>query len=340
MTTRRQFLLGTAAGASWLLGCAGKDSAVDAGPVDLPDAEPLPPLPTTATWMYFKGNGHETGRNGPYDHIPVQRYFYLPTVESGVDTLPWAGGFSVCWQLVPVRQAGYYTTFFYSAYEDTDFYDLLSGSGYAGAHPYPFSAFGGNDGDDFRLHKWEISNDGGDFVGDAVTYGQAQTQAFRLAATTGAGSELAFYTQITDGNATRISHTHGGAYANAAPHPKKAMVFGNAPWWAAHQHERLSGFLRRIKVFAGELSVADLLAESLSDQLATTAGAAQIWWAKISPQTPDDLASDFVGADGKRRTATWIDSARCEIVAHADLATHHAYVSASTIGDLQHMERG
>ena len=118
------------------------------------------------------------------------------------------------------------------------------------------------------------------------------------------------------------------------------MVFGNAPWWAAHQHERLSGFVRRIKIFAGELSPADLLAEASSDLLATSAGAAQIWWAKISPQTPDDLRSDFADARGTRRSATWIDGARCEIVAHADLSAHHAVQSAATIGNLQHMERG
>lgn len=343
MTTRRQFLLG-AGGGLLLAGCSGgtSDSPTDGAPDDGPDPDALPPLPATATWMYFKGNGHETGRNGAYDHVPIQRYFSIPTVEDSLDTLPWAAGFSVCWQLVPVRQAGYYTTFFYAASQGTDFFDLRDGGGYVGAHPYPFAAFGQGGGDDFRLHEWEISVDGGDFVGEAVGYGEAHTQAFRLAATAGDNtSELSFYTQIVDGGAVpQVTHIHGGAYANATPHPFKAMVFGNAPWWADHQHERLSGFIRRIKIFAGELSPADLLAESLSDELATTAGAAQIWWAKISPQTPDDLASDFVGADGKRRVATWIDGARCEIVAHAELPQHHAFLSAGTIGDLLHMERG
>lgn len=343
VTTRRQFLLGTAAGAGYLLsGCSGGGDGPGDGAL-APDPDALPPLPTDATWMYFKGNGHETGRNGPYDHVPVQRYFSVPALEGGVDTLPWAAGFSVCWQLIPVRQAGYYTTFFYAASQNTDFYDLRDGSGYVGAHPYPFSAFGSG-GDDFRLHDWEISVDGGDLVGDAVAYGQAHAQAFRLAATTGSGSALTFYTRIAagldPGAQPQVTHIHGGGYANATPHPYKAMVFGNAPWWAAHQHERLSGFVRRIKIFAGELAPADLLAESLSDALATAAGASKIWWAKISPRTPDDLTSDFVGADGRRRVATWIDAARCEIVAHADLAAHHAFLSATTIGDPLHMERG
>jgi len=347
VTTRRQFLFGTAAGAGLLLtGCSdGAGAPGDGAPGDLPLANPdaLPPLPSNATWMYFKGNGHETGRNGPYDHVPVQRYFSLPTVENTVDTLPWAAGFSVCWQLIPVRQAGYYTTFFYAASQNTDFYDLRDGSGYAGAHPYPYAAFG-QGGDDFRLHDWEISVDGGDFVSDAVAYGQSHTQAFRLAATVGGTSEMTFYTKVADGLAPsaqpQITHTHGGAYANATPHPYKAMVFGNAPWWADHQHERLSGFVRRIKIFAGELSAADLLAESLSDPLVTSAGASKIWWGKVSPQTPDDLQSDFIGSDGRRRVATWRDAARCEIVAHADLPDHHAFRSATTIGNLLHMERG
>jgi hypothetical protein len=98
-----------------LTGCSdGGNGRVDGAPGDAVKPDALPPLPANATWMYFKGNGHETGRNGSYDHVPVQRYFYVPTVESSVDTLPWAAGFSACWQLIPVRQAGYYTTFFYA----------------------------------------------------------------------------------------------------------------------------------------------------------------------------------------------------------------------------------
>ncbi|MEZ4359438.1 MAG: hypothetical protein R3B48_04600 [Kofleriaceae bacterium] len=348
MTTRRQFLLGAGAGAGLLLsGCSGggdarRDGAPSDGPAPNPDA--LPPLPSTATWMYFKGNGHETGRNGAYDRINVQRYFSVPTLEGAVDTLPWAAGFSVCWQLIPVRQAGYYTTFFYAASKNTDFYDLRDGSGYAGAHPYPYAAFGNGGGDDFRLHKWEISIDGGDFVTEDVAYGQAHTQAFRVAAASGGRSQTTFFTRIAEGVAPaaqpKVTHTHEGSYLGAAPHPFKAMVFGNAPWWAAHQHERLSGFVRRIKVFAGELTDEELLAESLSDPLATAAGGRRLWWGKISPQNPDDLASDFLSSDGRRRVAAWADAARCEIVAHADLPSHHAFLSATTIGDLQHMERG
>jgi hypothetical protein len=306
------------------------------------EAEPV--LPADATWMYFKGNGHETGRNGAYDHVPVQRYFSIPTVEGGTDTLPWAAGFSLCWQYVPVRQAGYYTTFFYAASQGTDFYDLLGGSGYVGCHPYPHAAFGGGDGDDFRLHKWEISVDGGDHVGELTSYGQVHTQAFRLGPTGGDDrSPLSFYPRVIAGDVgvqPVIEYTHAGAYAGAAPHPYKAVVFGNAPWWAAHQHERLSGFVRRLKIFAGAMSAADLLAEAQSDPLATAAGAAQIWWGKISPQTPDDLTSDFIAAGGLRRVGAWIDGARCEIVRHDALAGHHAMQSAGTIGNPLHLERG
>jgi hypothetical protein len=353
-STRRRFLLGTAAGAGWMMsGCGGEgQGAVDAGvePIDADptaiDADPGPidaGLPATATWMYFKGNGHETGRNGPYDHVAVQRYFSIPTVEGGTDTLPWAAGFSLCWQLIPVRQAGYYTTFFYAASQGTDFFDLRDRNGYVGCHPYPYSAFGSG-GDDFRLHKWEVSVDAGDFVGVATAYGQVHTQAFRLGPTGGdRRSALSFYPRVTGGEPgaqTSIDYTHAGGYAGAPPHPFKAVVFGDAPWWRAHQHERLSGFVRRIKIFAGAMAAADLLAESQSDALATAAGAAQIWWGKISPQTPDDLTSDFVAAGGRRRVGAWIDGARCQIVAQADLASHHALLGAAAIGNLQHMERG
>ena len=362
--TRRKFVLSAASSTGWmLLGCgSGSDTEgngdsppldassppPDAGSVPVgatrQDAAPAPHLPPNVTWMYFKGNGHERGRNGDYDRLPdLQRYFYIPTMESGTDMLPWAAGFSVCWQLVPVRQAAYYTTFFYAASQDTDFSDLRDDNGYVGCHPYPHSALG-QDGDDFRLHKWEISIDGSDKVTDLVQYGELHTQAFRCAPVDGSGrSDLSFFPNVSGSNvsAQSVNHyTHSGRYAGAPAHPYKAMVFGNAPWWRAHQHERLSGFVRRIKVFAGELSPEDLLAESLSDELATAAGASRIWWGKISPQTPDDLTSDFVSPGDQRRVAAWIDDSRCEIVANWALAQHHAFVNATTIGNLLHMERG
>ena len=295
--------------------------------------------------MYFKGNGHLTGRNGAYDRVPnVQRYFYIPALENGVDVLKWIDGFSVCWQIIPVKQAAYYTTFFYSASQGTNFYDLLDKNGYVGCHPYPHSAIG-QAGDDFKLHKWEISVDGGDYVSDLVPYGQTRTQAFKcsvLNKTTGQ-SALRFYQNINSTTAagqTKTEQMHSGLYAKSAPHPFKAMVFGNAPWWQDHQHERLSGFIRRIKIFSGELSDDDLMKESLSDSLVTTAGRNLIWWAKVNPQNPDDLTSDFASALGQKRIGKWIDNSRCEIVNGAQLATHHAFKSANTIGDLLHMERG
>jgi hypothetical protein len=243
---------------------------------------------------------------------------------------------------VPVRQAGYYTTFFYAASDGTDFFDLRDVNGYVGAHPYPHSAFGDPSGDDFRSHKWEISVDGGDFVGAEVEYGRVHTQAFRCEVIDAAGaSQLTLHPTIAGGDlGPAVEYRHGGAYADAPAHESKALVFGNAPWWAAHQHERLSGYLRRIKVFSGALSDADLLAESLADALVTDQGRAQIWWSKISPTSPDDLRSDSVDASGVRRAALWIDDSRAEIVRDEDLSRHHAFMSANTIGNLLHLERG
>ncbi|MGE0762171.1 MAG: hypothetical protein AB7N80_02720 [Bdellovibrionales bacterium] len=304
-----------------------------------------PPSPSTENWMYFKGNGHLTGRNGAYDRINVQRYFYIPALEAGIDTLKWIDGFSVVWQFIPVKQAAYYTTFFYSASQNTNFYDLLEKNGYVGCHPYPYSAFGQGDGDDFRLHKWEISVDGGDYVSDAVTYGQTYTQAFKCQVLNKQSGQslLRFYHQIVGQDVSgqrKNDVTHQGAYAKSAPHPNKAMVFGNAPWWNDHQHERLSGYIRRIKIFSGELSDEDLIKEASSDLLVTTAGQNLIWWAKVNPATPDDLTSDYAAAGNVKRVGKWIDNARCEIVRGDQLANHHAFKNANTIGNLLHMERG
>lgn len=298
-------------------------------------------------WMYFKGNGHTSQRNGEWDRINLQRYFYIPILESGKDTLPWLGGFSLTWQLIPVRQAAYYTTFFYSASQNTDFYDLRDNNGYIGCHPYPISSAGEPNGELHTIHRWEFSIDGGDHLSSLVGYGQKFTQAFRMRVDDlGTGqSALRFHTQITGGNTPTsqyFDYTHWGSYARLAPHPYKAMVFGNCPWWRDHQHERLSGFVRRIKIFSGSLSDADLLAESLSDQLVTTAGKNLLWWAKTNPSSPDDLLSDFADKNGKRRQGYWIDSARCTIVRDQDLANHTALQKATLPPEQNptHLERG
>lgn len=306
---------------------------------------PVSPPTNVINWMYFKGNGHLSGRNGTYDRVAnVQRYFYIPTVEGGIDTLKWVNGFSLSWQFIPIKQAAYFTTFFYSAYQNTDFYDLRDIHGYVGCHPYPHSALGSG-GDDFRLHKWEISIDGIDRIGADVSYGRPHNQAFQCEVLnkTSGQSSLRFYHDINGNSAsaqTKIVHPHSGTYANASPHPYKGLVFGNAPWWRAHQHERLSGFIRRIKVFAGEMTDDDLMAESLSDSLVTNSGRSKIWWAKINPTSPNDLVSDFSGGDNKKRSAIWIDNSRCEIVNADQLASHHAILGAQSIGNLLHMERG
>ncbi len=301
--------------------------------------------PKTGDWMYFRGNGHTSGRNGPYDQVNVQRSFFISALDNGVDQLKWLNGFSLCWQIIPVRQAAYYTTFFYSASQGTDFYDLRDTYGYVGCHPYPYSAFGGGDGEDFTRHKWEISVDGGDGVGDLVNYGQVHTQAFtcHVLNQTSGRSMLRFFTNITSttpADQHTIEGVHEGAYALAPPHPYKAMVFGDAPWWRAHQHERLSGYIRRIKIFSGELTDEELLQEASSDSLVTTAGQKNVWWAKINASSPDDLTSDFAAAGNIKRVGQWADSARCEIITAAQLPTHHAMVSPATIGDTLHLERG
>jgi hypothetical protein len=300
---------------------------------------------TDLTWMYFKGNGHTADRNGDWDRINLQRYFYIPALDKGVDTLPWLKGFSLTWQIIPVRQAAYFTTFFYAASQDTDFYDLLSKNGYVGCHPYPISSAGEPSGERHTIHKWEIAIDAGDYLQSLVAYGQRHTQAFRCRvdnSSTGV-SNMRFYTQINSGSSnSSFDYTHSGIYAKFAPHPNKAIVIGNCPWWRAHQHERLSGFIRRIKIFSGTLSEADLLAEALSDKLETTAGKSLIWWAKINPASPDDLMSDFADVNGKRRQALWIDSAKCSIVRDQDLSSHVAFQKAALPPEQNptHLERG
>jgi hypothetical protein len=302
-----------------------------------------PPSTGPEKWMYFKGNGHLSGRNGSYDHIPVQRFFYIPCIENGVDVFPWSRGFSLSWQIIPIRQAAYYTTFFYAASANTDFYDLSNKHGYVGCHPYAISAFPDPAGMDYTIHKWEISVDGVDHVSDFVNYGQILNQAFNCQVTnqTSGLSSLNFFTDIkSTANFSLLSREHSGVYAKATPHPQKALVFANCPWNAAHQHERLSGFIRRIKVFSGIMSDQDLIKESLSDQLVTTQGQQSIFWSKINPQNPDDLLSDHASPNSQRRQALWKDNFKCEIV--SNVTAHPAYINAKLAPSehLTHLERG
>jgi hypothetical protein len=324
-------------------------------------APAVPAAPGTR-WMYFKGNGHLLDRNGEFDRLPTtaQRYFYIPAREGVVDTLPWRNGFSLTWQFIPIRQAAYYTTFFYSASQNTNFSDLRDTHGYVGCHPYPGPSINNEPiGERFTRHRWEISIDGNDeqstFDGvrvpdpssvPLVEYGQPHTQAFscQVLNQDSGRSLITFFMRNRSASdfATPLTYEHAGKYAKAPLHSHKAIVFGNAPWWRDHQYERLSGFIRRIKIFSGTLSRQDLIAESLSDTLVTAAGQRLAWWAKINPATPDDLTSDFVGQDGVRRIGQWIDSARCQIVRSEDFASHVPLQNAARLpqDNLTHLERG
>ncbi len=282
---------------------------------------PAPPA-GGARWLYFKGNGHDAGRNGDWDRIAVQRYFYLAKDSA---MAPWSSGMTLTWQIIPIRHAAYFSTFFFAASSGTDFYDL---PGYVGCHPYPHSAFGQSDGENFTRHKWEIALDGNDYTSELVQYGRVHNQAMIYTQS----GEVTFYTDINAGNPGPSFSAQ--AQHNTGYHANSALVFGNCPWWNAHQHERLSGFIRRIKVFASALSAADTLSEAMSDSLAT-GNAAALWWSKIDFATADDLQSDF----GIAKTAAWIDGHRAEVVAGTDLAQHPAMAAPGTIQRV-HQERG
>ena len=75
------------------------------------------------------------------------------------------------------------------------------------------------------------------------------------------------------------------AYGEINP-PSPALTFGDSPWYASFQHERLSGVLRGIKIFNKVLSESDMLAEAAADTLVTNEGQANIWYMNINP-TPN-----------------------------------------------------
>ena len=131
---------------------------------------------------------------------------------------------------------------------------------------------------------------------------QWYSQALRVTPNGDGTKTLTFYTALPSTAAGDvIEWTVGSGYGNTNP-PAPALTFGDSPWYADYQHERLSGVLRGIKIFNRSLSESDTLAEAASDALATSQGTANIWYMNINP-TPSDISDK----SGKGHHPTWAD---------------------------------
>ena len=197
------------------------------------------------------------------------------------------------WKVRPRQQSGYYTTFFWG--NDGPFWwDNGSPNSYYGAHPYPSPPPNG-------AQRWEIATDrGGDFLSaESVAFDRWYTQALRVWSD-GAGKHHEFYWDLPNTSHV-IKVDVPGDFANIAP-PNPALTWGDAPWNPSN--EIMNGVIRGIQIYAAQLSVADVVAES-SAPLSTNAGATKVWYMNLNP-TPTDI-SDKSGAG---HDPAWVGSER------------------------------
>jgi len=205
------------------------------------------------------------------------------------------------WRAYPIRQAGYYTAFFWG--NDDGQGDLKTflwvndstADTYYGAHPYP------NPPPNGTSHDWEISVRQADPVNGAVVYDRWYAQVFR-AWSDGLGKHHDFYWDLPNLDMRhRVSVTADRSYGNRNP-PAPALTWGDAPWNPGR--EVWCGVLRGIQVYSAVLSTSDILGEA-GAPLSTSAGAANIWYLNLNP-TPTDISDK----SGRGHNPEWVGRER------------------------------
>ena len=216
-------------------------------------------------------------------------------------------GVTYIWRIKTRQQTGYYVTFWWS--NDGSFlWDGGSSNTYVGAHPYPQS--GDNTG---TTHWWEIAGmaSGADNLNTlsgspkTVVHDTWYTQALRITVN-GDGSKTArFYTALSSvANGDVISASAASGWGETNP-PSPALTFGDSPWYASFQHERMSADLAWMKIFAADLGETDMLTEAADGSaIKTSAGASNVWYHKRGFATVDDLTCDA----GTGRAFSWADA--------------------------------
>jgi len=218
-------------------------------------------------------------------------------------------GTTFIWEYEPRQQTGYYVTFWWS--NNGNF--LWDGGGsntYYGCHPYPRDP--GTGRANGTVHDWELAgmDSGADFTTTRggsvkqVVKDVLYTQGFRVTHNGGTKTGIFYIDLPSVANADVIEATSPNGWGDTNP-PSPAVTFGDAPWYADFQHERMSGILRRVKIFNKVLSEADMLEEAANmGSLVTSAGQASIWWGKTHYESVDDLTCDY----GTGRTFAWADA--------------------------------
>ena len=216
-------------------------------------------------------------------------------------------GVTYIWRLKTRQQTGYYCTFWWSN-NGSFLWDGGGSNTYYGPHPYPQN--GNNTG---TTHWWEIAGMGSgadwtDTLAGAkktVVHDTWYTQALRITIN-GDGSKTArFYTSLPSvANADVIAGTAAAGWGESNP-PSPALTFGDSPWYATFQHERMSADLAWMKIFAADLGETDMLTEATDGSaIKTAAGASAVWYHKRGFLTVDDLTCNA----GTGRAFSWADA--------------------------------
>lgn len=223
-------------------------------------------------------------------------------------------GVTYIWKYRPRQQDGYYVTMWWS--RGDGHFNQGGYYGYYGGHPYPQGGGASNPN-----HYWELAGmgDGADTVHTlsgsplAVVKDVWYTQALRITVNANGTKTARFYINlpsVANGNIIQVTST--ASYGDTLP-PSPALTFGDSPWYADFQHERMSGVIRGIKIFNKVLSEAATLAEAASDALVTSEGQANIWYMNINP-TPSDISDK----SGKGHNPSWASSVRPSLYSDSD----------------------
>ncbi|MCC7000691.1 MAG: PKD domain-containing protein [Gemmatimonadaceae bacterium] len=271
--------------------------------VAITDAQGLSATSSIAIVVNLPTQGPESGLDFP-GNVAVQSTMRFKFTDPHLNGLPAYGpngsGVTYIWRAFPRQQAGYYTTFFWGNDDgagnlSTFYWRGGSPDTYYGAHPYPRGSSQSN------VHDWEISTDEADFVNGEVVYGRWYTQALRVWSDA-AGKHYEFYWDLPNTDAAhRVVRNSPASYGNINP-PAPALTFGDAPWRPGE--EVWNGILRGIQIYAGPLSLQEMLNEA-NTPLSTQAGASAIWYLNSNP-TPSDISDK----SGRGHNPVWVGAER------------------------------
>jgi hypothetical protein len=243
---------------------------------------------------------------------PLIAFRYLNPHTNG---LPFCGpsdqGVTYMWRYRPTQQEGYYVVMWWCRNGTFDPADA-----YVGGHPYPQTQ--NNQG---TTHWWEVAGDqGGDFIDSAgnsvgtgspttVVYDTWYTQALRVIKNGNGTKTFRFYFRLPLMTAADYcERTTSAGSPETATNPM--VIFGDSPWFADFQHERLSGRLGQVKVTAKALVDADILSEySDMNSLVSAEAQANVWWFKKGFLNIDDLTCDA----GTGRAFAWANANKASL---------------------------